>query len=68
MKDATLFRRASLIVLRAHGNDRETDAFYEFSLTGGELECRRSDGGHTRLEELLQLGEAYWLAFSKHSG
>ena len=67
LKDATLHRRDSDIVLEGYGHDKDTDTFFEFKLVGEQLQCERSDGKQASLEDLLTLGEAFWNDFSKHA-
>jgi hypothetical protein len=66
IKDATLFRQGSTVVLKAEGNSHDGYIFYEFNLTGEKLQFERSDGTVLTIDELLTLGGQYWDEFSKN--
>jgi hypothetical protein len=65
LKNAGLREAEAGVVFSAAGNERETDRFLEFEVTGRLFRCERTDGGAVPLAELLRLGEEYWEAFAK---
>ena len=68
ISDTTLQLPASEVVLEGYGHTNKTDTLFEFKLVGEQLQCERSDGHQTSIEDLSCLGEAYWKAFSRRTG